>query len=102
MSLGKFGLRIQNCLFKVKFNNNTNSNMQNSIVMFILFVLEWKHPFWANLVQIIKIVGLNRNVVLRLIPILRMVMFIFSVFNRKYPFLGNFSKILKLFVEAEI
>ena len=33
--------------------------MQNSMVVFIFSVLNRKHPFWANLVQKIKIVSLN-------------------------------------------
>ena len=40
--------------------------MQNSIVVIIASVLDWKHPFWVNLVQKIKIVCLNRYSVPRL------------------------------------
>ena len=38
--LDKFGPKIQNCLFKVKFGARTvqNSIMQNSTVIFIFFV----------------------------------------------------------------
>ena len=35
-------------LFKVKFDSKTNPNMQNSVVVSILSVLDWKHPFWAK------------------------------------------------------
>ena len=38
--LGKFGSEIQNCLFKVRFDSKTNSNMQNSMAASILFVLD--------------------------------------------------------------
>ena len=38
----KFGPKIQNCLFKEKFDTKTNSNMQNSMVVSILSVLDWK------------------------------------------------------------
>ena len=37
--LGKFGPKIQNCLFKVKFDTKTNSHMQNSMVVSIFSVL---------------------------------------------------------------
>ena len=40
LSLGKFGPKIQNCLFKVKFDTKTNLNMQNLMVVSILSVLE--------------------------------------------------------------
>ena len=32
--LGKFGAKNQNYQFKLKFGTYTNSNMQNSVVMF--------------------------------------------------------------------
>ena len=41
----------------------TNSNMQNSMMLFTFFVFEWKYPFWANLVQKVKIVSLRLNLV---------------------------------------
>ena len=42
----------------MKFGAYANSNMLNSMVMFISPVLDQKHTFWANLVQKIKIVVL--------------------------------------------
>ena len=33
LSWANFGPNIQNCLFKVKFDTKTNSNMQNSMVV---------------------------------------------------------------------
>ena len=65
--LGKFGPENQNCQFKLKFVTSTNSNMQNSVVMFTFSVLSWKYPFWVNLVQKIKIVSLSSKLGLRLI-----------------------------------
>ena len=44
-------------LFKMKFDTKTNSNMQIPMVFFSF--LEWKSPFWANLVEKIKIVNLS-------------------------------------------
>ena len=37
--LGKFGPKIQNCLFKVKFDTKSNLNMQNFMVVPILSVV---------------------------------------------------------------
>ena len=51
------GPKYQNCQFKLKFGTYANSNMQNSTVMFTFSVFDWKYPFWANLVQKIKIVS---------------------------------------------
>ena len=34
--LGKFGAKIQNCKFKLKFCSDTNSNTQNSMTMLTL------------------------------------------------------------------
>ena len=65
--LGKFGAKIRNCHFKLRFDNKTNSNMQNPVVIF----LERKYPFWVNLLQKIKIVSLFRNLLPRLIRICR-------------------------------
>ena len=42
--LGKFGHKIQNC-FKVRFGTKTNSNMQNSMVMFTFSVFNQKYFF---------------------------------------------------------
>ena len=41
--LGKFGPKNQNCQFKLKFGTRTNSDMQNSLVMFTFSVLDWKY-----------------------------------------------------------
>ena len=57
--LGKFGPKNQNCQFQLKFGTQTNSNMQNSMALLTLSVLDWKHPFWVNLFQEIKIVSLS-------------------------------------------
>ena len=37
--LGKFGPKIQNCQFRLKFGTKANSHIQNSMVMFIFFRL---------------------------------------------------------------
>ena len=57
--LEKFGPKIQNCLFKVKFGTQTNLNMQNSLVMLTLFVFDQKYPFQLTLVQKNKINSLS-------------------------------------------
>ena len=63
----KFGLKNENRQFKVKLDTQTNLNldtqtnlnMQNSLMMFTFFVFDRKYPFWANLVQKMKIVSLR-------------------------------------------
>ena len=91
--LGKFGPKHQNSHFKLKFGTYSNSSMQNSMVMFILSVFDWKYPFWANLVQKIKIISWSWNLVTRLIRICRIhwcCSFFFS-FWVEIPFLGKFG-----------
>ena len=69
--LGKFGPKNRNCHFMLKFDTYTNSRMQNSIVIFILSVFDWKYPFWANLVENFKIGSWRQNLLPRLIRICR-------------------------------
>ena len=69
--LGKLGPKNQNCHFMLKFGTYTNPNMQNSMVMFIFSVFDWKYPFWANLAQKVKIISWSWNFVPRLIRICR-------------------------------
>ena len=38
--LGEFDPKCQNCLCKMKLGTQSNSNMQNAMVMFTLFVFE--------------------------------------------------------------
>ena len=57
--LGEFCPKNQNCQFILKFGTWTNSNMQNSMAMFNFSAFYWNYPFWANLVQLIKIVRLS-------------------------------------------
>ena len=59
--LGKSSQKNRNCQFKLTFGTKTNSNMQNSIVIFTVFVSDWNYSFWANLVQKIKIISLSWN-----------------------------------------
>ena len=53
--LGKFSLKNQNYQFKLKFGSQNNSNRQNSMVLFTFSVLDAKQPFWATLVQKLKL-----------------------------------------------
>ena len=89
--LGKFGPKNQNCHFMLKFSTYTNSNMQNSLMLFSFFVFECKSLFWANLVQNIKILTLCWHLVPRLIQICRIQwgysLFLFSSAN---GFLGAY------------
>ena len=68
--LGKFRPKNRNWQFKLKFGINSESNMQNSIVMWTFSVLDQKYRFWENLVS--KTQSCFRwNSVLRLIWICR-------------------------------
>ena len=60
--LGKFGPKKSKLKFKLKFGTQTNSNMQNSMVVFTFFILDWKHTFWANLVQKIGTYNQSQNI----------------------------------------
>ena len=57
--LSKFGPKSQTCQYKLKFGTWTNSNMQNSMMVFTFSVLVWKQTFLVNLVQKVKIVCLS-------------------------------------------
>ena len=96
--LGKFGPKNQISHFKLKLGTYTNSNMQNSMVMFILSVFDWKCPFWANLVQKVKIIIWSWNLVARLIRICRTQWCCspFFVFEWKYRFWVNLVQKVKI------
>ena len=47
--LNKFGPKIQNYLFKMKFVTLTTSNNLTLMVMFNIFALDQKYSFWSNL-----------------------------------------------------
>ena len=58
------------------------------MVVFAFSVLDWKYPFWANLVQKFEIVSLSQNLVLRLIWICSIQWwFHFICFRLEIPFL---------------
>ena len=82
----------------MKFGTCTNSNMQNSMVMFTFSVFEQKYHFRENLVQKIKIISLSWNLVLTLIRTCRIHWgcFSFSVFDRKYTFWANLVQKIKI------
>ena len=58
---GKSDPKNEDCQFKRKFGTQNNSNMQNSIALFIFSILDRKYLFWANLVQKVKIVSLKSD-----------------------------------------
>ena len=60
---GKFGPKNQNYQFKVKFGAETNSNMVNSMVIFTFLFSTQNSLFWENLIQKIKNVSFNWNLV---------------------------------------
>ena len=65
--LGKFGIKNEICWLKLKFCIQTNLKMLNSIGMLTLFALDQKNPFWAILLQTMKIVRWSWNFVVTLI-----------------------------------
>ena len=92
----KFGPKNQNYQFKLKLGTKINSNMQNSVVIFIFPFLDRKYPFWVNLVQKSKIVSLNLNLIPTLLQVCKIrswcLLILFHTFFRrifrKIPF-GN-------------
>ena len=69
---GKFDRDSQNCLLKMRFGIQNNLNMLNSMAKWSRFsALHWKYPFWANLVQKIKIVCFRWKFVPSLIRMFR-------------------------------
>ena len=66
---GQFGPKSQNYHFKLNFGGQSNSNMQNSMMLFTFFVFDRKYPVTANLFQKIRIINLSSNVVPRVIRI---------------------------------
>ena len=91
--LGKLGPKNQ----KWKFGPWTNSNMQNSMVVFILFVVDSEYSLWGNLVPKLKIVSLSRNVGPMLIRIRKIQwwLFIFFVSYQNSPFWANLVEKIK-------
>ena len=65
--MGKLDPKSQNCSFKLKFDTYTTVIMQSLAVVFTFSFLDWKYPFWANLVQKLEVVISNLNFVVRLI-----------------------------------
>ena len=55
----KFFFKMRNGQFKLKFDTQTDSNMPNSMVVITFSVFDQKYLFWANLVQLMKIVSLS-------------------------------------------
>ena len=55
----KFFFKMRNGQFKLKFDTQIVSNMPNSMVVITFSVFDQKYLFWANLVQLMKIVSLS-------------------------------------------
>ena len=68
---GQTWSKNQNYQFKLKFVTYTNSNMQNSMVMFTFFCFDQKYPFWAKMVQKVRMISWCWNLIPRLIGICR-------------------------------
>ena len=74
------------------------------MVMFSSSIFDRNHPFWATLVQKIKIVSLSWNLVLRLIQICRTQLWcsLFLFYNENTLFRQIWSKASKFLVSAEV
>ena len=95
--LGKFDPKGQNYQFKLKFDAYTNSNMQNSMVVFTFLVFDRKCSFWVNLVQKVRIISLSWNLVPTLIRISRIQWWcLLSGFDQEYPFWANLVQKIKI------
>ena len=88
----------QNCQFKLKFGTETNSNMQNSLVVSTFSVLDRKDPFWSwfffqknQNCQFKMKIGTKTNSNMQN----SMALFIFSVLKWKHPFWANLVKKIK-------
>ena len=93
-------VKTKNYQFKLKFGTKTDSNMQNSMMMFTLYVLDHKYPTWANLVQKFKDLCSKWSLIQGLILTCRIQWWclFYPAFDRKYPFFGIFFQKSKLFV----
>ena len=58
---GKFEQKTSTLSVLLKLGTKNNSDIPNSIVVFIFFVLDGKHPFWEYFVQNIKIIIFRWN-----------------------------------------
>ena len=95
-------LQILSSCYKYQYNlcaekfNIVETNMNTCRCKFL--VLDWKHPFWVNSAQKIKIVSLHWNLVLRPIWICRIQWWYghFFCFQKKLAFLGKFVQKVKI------
>ena len=94
----KFGPKNRNCQLKAKLGTYTNSNMQNSMGMFIFFRLRSEIPFLSkfgpknqNCQFKVKLDNYTNSNMENL-----MVMFTFFVFDRKYSFWANLVQKIKI------
>ena len=96
--LGKFVPKSQNYQLKLNFGTQSNSNMQNSVMLFTFFCFSVEIPFLGKLgpknqnCHFMLKFGTYTN------PNMQnsMVMFIFSVFDWKYPFWANLTQKVKI------
>ena len=97
--MGKFGSKNQNCQFKVKLDIYTNSNMQNSMVMFTFFRFQPEVLFLGKFGPKIQNcqfkmkldTSTNSNIHNSMVMIT-----FFFVFDRTYSFWANLVQKLKI------
>ena len=97
LPLGKFGPKIRNCQFKLKFGTSTNSNMQNSVVEFTLYFLS-EIPFLGKFGQKFQNCQFKLKFGTSTDSNMQnsVVLFIFSVFDWKYPLWVNLAQKIKV------
>ena len=94
----KFGPKNRNCQFKLKIDTQTNSNIKNSIVMFICLCFRPEVYFFLEICSKTKnsLLKLKFRTQIQLNMQNSMVIFIFLV--RKYPFCVNMIQKFKRFI----
>ena len=104
--LGKFGPKTQNYQFKLKFCTQTNSNMQNSMMMFTFSVFDWKYLFgqiWSKKSKLAVCAEISHQINLNMHNyVVNMWCPLFLFQTRKTLFGQIWSKKSKLSVKAEI
>ena len=92
--LWKFGLKNENCQFKLKSSTKATLKVQNSMVTFSFLDFQGKQTFWAYFVREFKVLCFKRTIESRLIRFCRIhaSSLVVFAFNRKYSDWENFFR----------
>ena len=80
-SLGKYGLKNQNCLFDLKLGAQNKSNNRNTMMMFTFPFVDQKYPFWANWSKYSNLFKVKFGTLTNLKKLNQMLVFTFSVLD---------------------